>query len=56
MELPIGLAMALGMDTKAMEAFAAMPHEKQRVIIERAQGAQSREEMRSIVNRIKSNF
>lgn len=46
--------MALGMDAEAAGAFAALSEERQRVIIERARGAHSRGEMRSIVNGIKT--
>lgn len=51
-EIPVGLGMALAMDSEAMTAFAALPEREKTKILERASGALSKEEMQALVRSI----
>ena len=51
-KLPIGFAMALAQNEHAMWKFASMPEEQRRSVVDRAHGASSETEMRSIVSDI----
>lgn len=51
-ELPQGLAMALSQRPEAMERFAALPEAERRAVVNAAQAARSRQEMRACVERL----
>lgn len=51
-ELPLGFAMALAQHPKAMEAFSNLPQGAQQQILQQAHQVQSRQEMRSLVERL----
>lgn len=51
-EMPLGLLSALSGNKQVQEAFVSLPYDKQRMIIEKAKNAQSRNEMRQIVSEI----
>lgn len=48
-ELPVGLAMALAMDSSALSAFAGLDAASREEIVTRARMAQSKADMREIV-------
>lgn len=51
-EMPMGLGMALSKNLEAMNRFAALPHEKQRAIIEHTHQIGSKKEMEQFVGDI----
>lgn len=51
-EVPVGFGMALAQNEDAMNAFAMMTKEQKEAIWSRARQAQSKAEMRQIVNSI----
>ncbi len=48
-DLPLGFAMALGMDQMAMKRFEALPEDKRNELIERTRGVSSKREMQLLV-------
>ncbi len=52
-ELPIGFAMELAMHPDSLNRFAQLPQSERQAIIDKARNAQTREEMRLIVESIK---
>ncbi|MEG0979602.1 MAG: hypothetical protein RR911_02270 [Oscillospiraceae bacterium] len=53
-DLPAGFSVALAQDLNALDHFAALPSVKQQIVIEKARHINSKEEMRSYVNDLKS--
>lgn len=51
-QVPIGFGMALAMNQRAMNAYAAMAEQQKQEILTRAHHARSRHEMQQIVNNI----
>ncbi len=51
-EMPVGFAMALAMNPKAMQKFGALSEEQKQVIIAGTHAVKSRDEMRRYVNSI----
>lgn len=51
-EMPMGLGMALAMNTDAMKRFSAMNGEEQRAVIEHTREINSKSEMREYVRRL----
>lgn len=54
-EMPVGFAMALAMNPKAMQKFATLSEEKKQQIIAGIHSVRSRDEMHRYVNDIASN-
>lgn len=54
-EIPIGLGMALAMNTEAMQKFASLSESKKREIIKGTHAVSSKEEMQQYVERIISD-
>lgn len=54
-EMPVGFAMALAMNPKAMQKFATLSEEKKQQIIAGTHSVRSRDEMHRYVNDIASN-
>ncbi len=51
-EMPLGFAMALAMNTSAMENFSKLDENRKHEIIEGTKNIKSRDEMRNYVNSI----
>ena len=51
-KVPIGFGMALAMNQRAMNAYAAMTENQKQAILNKAHNARSEQEMRQIVNSI----
>ncbi len=49
-EMPVGFAMALAMNPKAMEQFSALSEDKKQEVIAGTHGVKSKEEMHRYVN------
>ena len=49
-KLPIGFAMALAQNQAALEIFGTMPKEEKQIILDRAHGVRSEEEMHQLVS------
>ncbi len=54
-EIPIGFGMELAKNTKAMNAFSALPKEQRKQMIEASRSIHSKHEMESFVNSITSS-
>lgn len=54
-EMPVGFAMALAMNSEAMEKFSSFGESEKHRIIEGTHGVKSRAEMRRYVNSLVSN-
>lgn len=54
-EMPVGFAMALAQNPKAMETFAALNEAKKREIVDGTHSVSSRKEMHQYVNSIAQN-
>ncbi len=50
--LPQGLAMALAQRPEAMERFAALPETERQAVVDAAQAARSKQEMRACVEQL----
>lgn len=51
-EIPLGFGMALAQNTKALERFSALSHERRAALIAGARAVHSKEEMAAYVNQI----
>lgn len=51
-DVPIGFALGLAMNEKAMERFAGMPQQKKMSIIEQSRQIESKREMERLVSRL----
>ena len=51
-ELPMGFGMALAKNTEALTAFASMPADRRRAVVEGTHAIQSKREMQEYVNRL----
>ena len=54
-EMPVGVAMALAMNPKAMQKLEVLREEQKQAIIEGTHAVKSREEMHQYVNNLVSN-
>lgn len=50
-DLPLGMGMALALDTTAMERFASMPDAEKQAVIDGARAVQSKEEMQAYLQK-----
>ena len=55
-EMPVGLGMALAMNSEAMQKFASLPETKKQEIINGTHAISSKSEMRQYVESIKSVY
>ena len=53
-EMPLGLGMALAQDVEAMQIFASLPHSRQQEIIQKTHSVHSKQEMRELVQKIRT--
>ena len=51
-DLPLGLGLALAQRPEAMERFTALPEAERQAVINAARAAQSKQEMKSCVDRL----
>lgn len=55
-EMPMGLSFQLGLNQKAMNAYAKLDDEEKRQVVEAARNVNSKSEMRQIVEGLEQNF
>lgn len=54
-ELPLGIGMALAMDTATMEQFSALSKAERQALVDGARGVQSKAEMRAYLHQALGN-
>ena len=54
-EMPLGLGMALAQNQAAMQAFSALPRERQQQIIDHTHAVTSKQQMQAFVSDIEKN-
>ena len=55
-DMPMGLSFQLGLNQKALEAYAKLDEEEKRQVVEAARNVTTKSEMRQIVAGLEQNF
>lgn len=55
-DMPMGLSFQLGLNQKAMNAYAKLDDEEKRQVVEAARNVHTKTEMRQIVEGLQENF